>query len=61
LPIEVEEAAIDHLWCDISSLRKCSLVCKRWVPRSRCHLLYVVRIEGIDDLRLFYAALEQNP
>jgi len=39
------ERVTDHLWRDERALRACTLVCRRWYPRSRRHLLGIVRLD----------------
>jgi len=39
VPIEIWERAIDHLWAEFEALKACTLVSRRWYPRSRLHLL----------------------
>ncbi|KAJ6620588.1 hypothetical protein B0H10DRAFT_1064880 [Mycena sp. CBHHK59/15] len=36
---EIYELIIDHLNTDKLALLACSLVCRSWLPRSKCHLL----------------------
>jgi hypothetical protein len=37
-PAELTDRIIDFLHSDKRALAACSLVCKSWIPASRCHL-----------------------
>lgn len=45
LPRELLDMVTDHLHGDQPSLRACSLVNKTWLPSSRYHLFYAIRLE----------------
>ena len=58
---ETEENIIDHLWDDVQALRSCSLTCRAWLPRSRFHLLYAIRIYDRKQLDALYDTFERYP
>lgn len=60
LPIEVFENAIDLLDDDVS-LKKTSLVCRAWLPRSRLNLFRVIQLSLPTHLDHFATLLADAP
>lgn len=44
-PQELVDLVIDFLHNDLSTLKNCSMVCKKWTHRSRIHLLYTITFD----------------
>ncbi|KAI0696118.1 hypothetical protein C8T65DRAFT_583693 [Cerioporus squamosus] len=61
LPLEVEENVIDQLSRDVESLRSCSLTCRGWLPRARCHLMASIRVRSREDLYSICDYFRLNP
>ncbi|OCH90377.1 hypothetical protein OBBRIDRAFT_730880, partial [Obba rivulosa] len=57
IPPEVTDRIIDVLSSDKRALRKCSLTCRRWLPRSRFHLFKTIELirqpAPIEEFALF--------
>lgn len=49
LPPDLELIIIDHFLGDKATLASCSLVCSRWLPRSRKHLFHDITIQLRND------------
>ena len=49
LPTELTDIIIDLLRDDTTCLRRCSLVCKAWIPPTRRHLFHEISIGPNDD------------
>ncbi|KAF8893617.1 hypothetical protein BD779DRAFT_1669880 [Infundibulicybe gibba] len=45
LPQELTDHIIDHLHSDFSSLKSCSLVCRKWLPTSRYHIFHKISLK----------------
>jgi len=58
LPAELNDYIIDHLWNDPASLRSCSLTCHGWLPATRYHLFYRIRIRSSSECLRFRKFLE---
>ncbi len=58
-PPEIEDYIIDQLHYDVEPLRQCALTCSRWLLRSRCHLVVVVRVRTMEQLFSFCAFITQ--
>ncbi|KAH9479356.1 hypothetical protein JR316_0007946 [Psilocybe cubensis] len=43
---ELYDYIIDFLHDDDAALRACALVCRAWLPSSRCHLFYRLKLSG---------------
>ncbi|PPQ67866.1 hypothetical protein CVT25_010305 [Psilocybe cyanescens] len=43
---ELYDYIIDFLHDDDDALRACALVCRAWLPSSRCHLFYHLKLSG---------------
>ncbi|KAJ7690056.1 hypothetical protein B0H17DRAFT_595144 [Mycena rosella] len=54
IPPEIVDAVIDHLASNPRTLRKCCLVARSWLPRSRSHLFRRIAIPT-SRLRPFLA------
>nr|VWP01734.1 N/A [Ganoderma boninense] len=52
LPPDIEVIIIDHFLDHKPTLASCSLVCSRWLPRSRKHLFRDITIKQTDHLTL---------
>ena len=61
LPLELEERVIDSSCDSVSTLRSCSLTCRRWLPRSRYHLFSSIRVSTKDELYALHQAIEDAP
>ncbi|KZT08302.1 uncharacterized protein LAESUDRAFT_676281, partial [Laetiporus sulphureus 93-53] len=61
LPIEVWENAINHLWDDQNTLRKCSLVCRAWYHPIRFHLHRQIEIRSVKGVKAYAKMLKQMP
>ncbi|EMD31054.1 hypothetical protein CERSUDRAFT_120173 [Gelatoporia subvermispora B] len=48
LPPEITDRVIDFLHYDISTLRRCALVCRAWLPASRFHLFQCAYVTSRD-------------
>ena len=42
-PQELFDNIIDHFYDDMETLKRCSLVCKSWLPSTSLHLLHAAR------------------
>ncbi|KAH9949729.1 hypothetical protein B0H21DRAFT_87890 [Amylocystis lapponica] len=60
LPSELCDRTIDFLWDDHSALAACALTCHSWLPRSRYHLFFTVKLETRDDWARFDRCLTRN-
>lgn len=47
--------------CDPSGLRRCALVCRSWLPRSRCRLYHHIRLFEDLQTRQFISTLSISP
>ena len=61
LPGEVTDAIIDHLHDDERSLRRCAVVCHSWLPGSRYHLFYTIKVRNSARAQSLAAFLAANP
>ena len=61
LPPEITDRILDHLHHDLETLRKCSLVCKEWLPRSRHHAFRRVTLRGGAKLEQLQEIIDTNP
>ncbi|GBE89736.1 hypothetical protein SCP_1700610 [Sparassis crispa] len=55
VPPEIRDMIIGYLWYDPAALKKCSTVCRTWLPRSRLHSFHTIVIAGDNQ----YARLER--
>jgi len=53
LPPEILDHIIDLIHCDRETLKKCCIVSKSWVPRTRRHLFAEVKFRSVDDFELW--------
>ena len=60
-PIDIEEHIIDQLVDHFASLRRCSLTCKAWVPRTRFHLFGTIRIATKTAWNAVLDYFQNNP
>jgi hypothetical protein len=50
-PSELWDTIIDHLHDDSATLLRCALVCRTWVPASRCHAFEAVALSQKSGFR----------
>ncbi|TBU33872.1 hypothetical protein BD309DRAFT_855433 [Dichomitus squalens] len=60
-PTEIEENLLDLLSDHPQTLRNCALTCRRWLPRSRFHLLRAVSLRTREDLASLCGFLDVDP
>ena len=60
-PIDIEEHIIDQLVDHFASVRRCSLTCKAWVPRTRFHLFGTIRIATKTAWNAVLDYFQNNP
>jgi hypothetical protein len=60
LPTELCDIVIDNLSHDGAALRACSLTCKAFLPASRYHLFYTVRLKG-RKVKGFLEFIDSSP
>ena len=53
IPPEILDYIIDLLRDEPETLKRCCLVAKLWIPRTRKHLFADIQFSSIDDLRLW--------
>ncbi|KAI0334067.1 hypothetical protein GY45DRAFT_144269 [Cubamyces sp. BRFM 1775] len=58
LPSDVAYLVIDQLHDDGQTVKTCSLVCREWLPRSRCHLFRDVVVKSNHEQGDFTTFLE---
>ena len=61
LPPELCDYTIDFLHDDSAALKKCSLICKAWLPAARFHLFRKVDIHSQCTCDAFYRLLSRAP
>ncbi|KAJ7877631.1 hypothetical protein B0H13DRAFT_1631617 [Mycena leptocephala] len=57
---ELVEKVVDHRYADMSSVKTCGFVCKRWLFRSRFHLFSRIILDA-NNLALFTSIVDSSP
>ncbi|OCH90080.1 hypothetical protein OBBRIDRAFT_826136 [Obba rivulosa] len=61
IPPELTDRIIDFLHGDAPSLRVCCLTCRSWLPSSRFHLFYSVKLDAACKYQAFDQLLRCSP
>ncbi|KAL6302309.1 hypothetical protein BKA93DRAFT_737219, partial [Sparassis latifolia] len=61
VPPEIRDMIIDYLWYHPAALKKCSTICRAWLPRSRFHRFRTIVIAGDNQYARFEGVIVVSP